>query len=455
MRLLHRWIAKAAAPIALAAALIVGSASAQTLDRGGSDQGAAAQPQAWAVHAQATVVLQGHPAFRSPYRGPQSLDPAARGNETADVTLYAGVRPWAGAELWVNPEIDQGFGLSNTLGVAGFPSGEAYKVGNREPYLKLPRLFLRQTVDLGGVRQATDADLNVLGGVHTADRLVFTVGKFGAPDVFDQNAYTHDSRQDFMNWTLIDTGTFDYAADAWGFTYGVAAEWYQGPWALRAGWFDLSEVPNSTTPDPKFQQYQWIAEGERRYQLGGGEGKVAVTGFVTHGRMGRFSDALALAAATGQPADSAQVRRMQDRAGVSLNLEQSITADLGAFVRAGVADGRFESYEFTDVDRTVAFGLSQGGKPWGRAGDRLAAAVVVNQASSERQAYLAAGGLGILVGDGRLPHPGAETVLETYYNLEVVKGLHATFDYQFIANPAYNRDRGPVSVLAVRLHAQY
>lgn len=443
------------APIAMVLALAAAPAEAQTFDQGGSDQGQGAQPQAWAVHGQATFVLQGHPAFRSAYRGPQSLDSAARANETADVTLYAGVRSWAGAELWIDPEIDQGFGLSNTLGIAGFPSGEAYKVGKREPYLKLPRLFLRQTIDLGGAREAADADLNVLGGSHAADRLVLTVGKFGVNDVFDQNQYAHDPRQDFMNWTLIDTGTFDYAADAWGFTYGAAAEWYQGPWALRAGWFDLSEVPNSTTPDPRFQQYQWVAEGERRWDLGGRAGKIAITGFVSHGRMARFSDALALAAATGQTPDAALVRRMQDRAGVSLNLEQAVTADLGAFVRAGTADGRYESFEYTDVDRTFAFGLSQAGKPWGRDGDRLGAAVVVNEASSQRQAYLAAGGLGILVGDGRLPHPGAETTLETYYNLEVVKGLHATFDYQFTDNPAYNRDRGPVSVLAVRLHAQY
>jgi high affinity Mn2+ porin len=439
----------------LALALPAGAALAQTTDQSASDQAPAAQPQDWAVHAQATFVLQGHPAFRSPYRGPQSLDPGARGNETADLTLYAGVRPWAGGELWINPEIDQGFGLSDTLGVVGFPSGEAFKVGARNPYLKMPRLFLRQTVDLSGERQGADADLNVLRGPHAADRLVFTVGKFGVNDIFDQNTYAHDPRQDFMNWALIETGSFDYAADAWGFTYGAAGEWYKGPWALRAGWFDLSKAPNSASLDSAFDQYQWLAEGERRYAIGGLSGKIDLTGFLTHGRMARFADAVALSAATGQPADAALVRRMHDRAGFAMNVEQSITADLGAFVRAGVADGRYESFDYTDIDRSFAFGLSQGGKPWGRAGDRLAAAVVVDEGSSQRHAFLDAGGLGILAGDGRLAHPGAETVLETYYNLEVVKGLHATFDYQFIDNPAYNRDRGPVSVLAVRLHAQY
>jgi high affinity Mn2+ porin len=428
--------------VLLAFGFSAGAALAQTSDQT-SDQ--ASQPQAWAVHAQATFVLQGHPAFRSPYRGAQSLDPGARGNETADLTLYAGVRPWAGAELWINPEIDQGFGLSNTLGVAGFPSGEAYKVGASNPYLRLPRLFLRQTVDLGGERQGVDPDLNVLGGAHTADRFVLTVGKFGVTDVFDANDYSHDPRQDFFNWTLIDTGAFDYAADAWGYTYGAAAEWYTGPWALRAGWFDLSKSPNSASLDSKFDQYQWIAEGERRYTLAGRAGKIDLTGFLTHGRMALFADAVDLSAATGAPADASLVRREHDRAGVSLNLQQAITDNLGAFVRAGVADGRYEAFEFTDVDRSFAVGLSEGGKPWGRAGDRLAAAVVINEASSERQSYLAAGGLGILVGDGQLPHPGAETTFETYYNLEVIKGLHATVDYQFVNNPAYNRDRGPVS----------
>ena len=434
----------AAVVLALSAAPVLAQESA-----------APAEAQTWALHIQATGVVQGHDAFTSPYRGDESLDPAARGNETSDITLYAGVSPWRGAQLWINPEIDQGFGMSNTVGAAGFPSGEAYKVGARDPYLKLPRLFLRQTIDLGGERQKDEADLNVLSGDHASGRLVFTVGKFGAPDVFDANAYTHDPRQDFLNWSLIDTGSFDYAADAWGFTYGAAAEWYKGDWTLRGGWFDLSDVPNSTTLDGTFHQYQLIAEGERRWSLDGRVGKIAVTAFDTHGRMGGYADAVALAEISGRPPATSLVRRMNDRAGVSFNLEQSLTDTLGAFVRAGTADGKYEAYEYTDVDQTAAVGLSQAGKPWGRADDKLGAAVVVNDISNAAKAYFAAGGNGILVGDGRLTRPGAETILETYYSLLVVQGLHATVDYQFIDNPAYNRDRGPVSVLAFRLHAQY
>ncbi len=411
--------------------------------------------QAFALHAQGTLTLQAHPAFTSPYRGPQSLDPGARGDETADLTVYAGVRAWAGAELWIAPEIDQGFGLSDTLGVAGFPSGEAYKVGQRDPYLKLQRLFLRQTIDLGGPQAKADADLMTLAGSHAEDRLVITAGKLSVADVFDANRYAHDPRQDFMNWALIDTGSFDYAADAWGYTYGVAGEWYTGPWTVRAGLFDLSETPNSAALDARFDQFQTVLEVERRYSLGGQAGKAALTGFLTRGRMGSFDAATDLARATGLPADIAAVRRYQSRTGLSLNVEQAVGDTLGVFLRAGEADGRQEPYEFADIDRTIAAGLSQSGKPWGRAGDAAGLAFVVNDISAAHQAYLAAGGTGILVGDGRLPHPGPETIVETYYNLAVVAGLHATADYQFVGNPAYNRDRGPVSVFGLRLHAQY
>lgn len=411
-------------------------------------------PQTWAVHGQFTDVTQAHPAFRSPYQGPNSLDADANGRSTNDATLYVGVRLWKGAEAWVDPEIDQGFGLSNTLGVAGFPSGEAYKVGQTKPYLKWQRFFLRQTIDLGGGRQAVDPDLNVLGGSHTANRLVLTIGKFSVGDVFDTNRYAHDPRGDFMNWTLVDTGTFDYAADAWGYTYGAAAEWYLGDWTLRGGLFDLSDVPNSSVLDPTFKQFQMIGEIERRFLLNGRPGAIRVTGFLTRGRMGRFDDAVRLSQMTGQPADSALVRRYASRGGGSVTVEQQIGENLGVFLRAGAADGDYESYEFTDVDRTLAVGLSLAGKRWGRPDDTVGLAGVVNGASSARVAYLNAGGLGILVGDGRLPHPGAEQILEAYYNLALARFVHLSFDYQFIANPAYNRDRGPVSVFGVRVHLQ-
>ena len=407
----------------------------------------------FAFHAQATYVNQYDPPFRAPYKGQNSLIPDI-GRETADVTLYAGVRLWKGAEAWISPEVDQGFGLSASVGAAGFPSGEAYKVGADFPYTRLHRAFLRQTIDLGGEVQKVDAGLNQFSGSQTSDRLVFTVGKFSVGDIFDTNKYAHDPRVDFMNWTIIDTGTFDYAADAWAYSVGAAAEWYQGPWTLRGGLFDLSTAPNATHLDPQFGQFQWVGEIERRYVIWDQPGKLAINGFLTRGRMGSFQDAIDLAAQTGGPADIAAVRRYNSRGGIGMNLEQQLMPNVGLFVRAGIADGDKEPYEFTDVDRTVAAGLSVSGKQWGRDDDTFGIAGVVNGISGVHQAFLNAGGLGILVGDGKLPNPGSEKIIETYYSFPVFS-TKVTLDYQLIANPAYNRDRGPVSVLGFRVHSQY
>jgi high affinity Mn2+ porin len=417
-------------------------------------KGAAPLDLDWfAVHGQTTFVEQYAPPFRSPYQGPNSLA-SNQGRETWDASLTAGFKLWQGAEFWIDPEIDQGFGLSNTEGVAGFTNGAAFKIGSVAPYARIQRYFIRQTINLGGETQKVDADLNQFAGSQTTDRLVITVGKFSISDVFDTNKYAQNPRKDFMNWALIDGGAFDYAADAWGYSFGASAEWYQGDWTLRGGLFDMSIVPNSTELDPTFDQFQWLGEIERRYTLWGLAGKVAVTGFLSRGRMGTYDDAIALAEMTGGPADIAAVRQYRSRPGVAMNLEQEITSDLGMFVRAGWADGTVEPYEYTDVDRTVAAGLSLKGNRWGRPDDTFGLAGIVNEISAEHAAFLNDGGLGILVGDGMLPHPGPEQIMETYYAFPLY-AMTVTLDYQFIVNPAYSRDRGPVSVLGTRLHYQF
>jgi high affinity Mn2+ porin len=407
----------------------------------------------FAIHGQTTFVEQYAFPFRSPYLGPHSLDPN-QGRESWDATAFLGLRLWRGAEVWVDAEIDQGFGLSNTFGVAGFPSGESFKLGASVPYARLPRAFLRQTVDLGGDSKKVDGDANKFGGTQTDNRLVFTVGKFNVTDVFDTNKYAHDPKNDFMNWALIDTGTFDYASDAWGYSYGAAAEWYQGDWTVRGGVFDLSNFPASLGLDPTFTQFQWVGEIERRYLAWGQPGKLAVTGFLSRGRMGSFQDAITLAAATGGPADIAAVRRYNSRGGISLNLEQQINDQVGVFARAGWAGGNIEPFDVTDIDRSAAAGVAVNGKSWGRPDDTVGLAGVVNGISGVHQQFLNAGGLGILVGDGMLPHPGLEQIVEAYYQLPV-SYFKLTLDYQYIVNPAYNADRGPVSVVAARLHAQF
>ena len=415
---------------------------------------AAADDEAWAVHGQFTYVEQETGNFNAPYRGPNSLTPKS-GAQTADATLYLGSRLWPGAEAWINGELDQGFGLDDTLGAAGFPSGEAYKIGKNQPYFRLQRAFIRQTFDLAGEQQPLEAEANQMGGSRSENRVVVTLGKFSVVDIFDGDQFAHDARADFLNWTVIDTGTFDYAADAWGYTAGAAIEWYAHEWTLRGGLFDLSDVPNSARLEPGFHEFQTDFELEHRHIWNERPGRLLVTLFESRGRMGLLDDAVALARATDAPVDIAAVRRYRSRHGVSVSLDQEVAPELGAFIRTGKATGNVETYEFTDVDRTLAAGLSLKGARWHRPADTVGLAGVNNAISGSREAYLNAGGLGILIGDGQLPHPGPERIIESYYSAALWTFAHLSFDYQWISHPAYNRDRGPVSVIAVRLHAQF
>ncbi len=408
----------------------------------------------WSVHGQATFVTQYHPAFSSAFRGRNSLDPGSRGMETFSATGSLGVRLWEGGEAYADPEIDQGFGLSDTVGVAAFPSGEAYKVGSVEPYFRLQRLFFRQTFDLGGEEKSVASGMNQLGTKHTEDTLTITLGKFSVVDIFDNNAYAHDPANDFMNWAIIDTGTFDYAADAWGFTYGGAAEWTQSWWTLRLGLFDLSRVPNTTQLVRGFGQYEITGEAEERHTLFGRDGKVRLLGFVNRGEMGDYNDAVALALASHSIPDTAFVRRGADRPGVSFSIEQAVTDDLGAFARLGLNDGSKEAFEFTEINRSVVVGVSLQGARWQRPDDTVGFALVHDDISRAAENYLAHGGLGILIGDGALIHSGSEQVVETYYKATLSDWFSATADYQLVVNPAYNRDRGPVSIFGIRLHVQ-
>jgi len=412
-------------------------------------------------HGQTTFVWQGYPAIRSPFAGPNSLPGSGEGRDTFDTTLFAGVRLWQGAELWIDPEIDQGFGLMDSHGAAGFPSAEAYKLGSAYPYARVQRYFIRQTIDLGGETQKVEADINQFAGSQTANRLVLTVGKFAVVDIFDTNKYANNAKSDFLNWSVVNAGSFDYASDGWGYSYGAAAEWYQGRFTLRGGIFDLSVTPaGGVSPtgadlDPTFDQFQLVGEIEERHELWGQPGKLKITGFLSRGRAGSFQDATDLALATGQPADINAVRMYTSRPGVSLNLEQQVSQNWGVFARAGWADGNIEPWDFTDIDRSVSAGVSINGKQWGRPDDTIGLAGVVNGISGVHEAFLNAGGLGILIGDGQLPNPGLEQIVEMYYSYALSASTRLTFDYQFIANPAYNADRGPVNVFAGRYHTAF
>ena len=415
---------------------------------------AAFEAERFAVHVQATNVTQGHAVFPAAYSGANSLDPRGRTEETTDITLYAGAALWHGAEAWINPEIDQGFGLGNTLGLAGFSSGEAYKIGANKPYPRIPRLFVRQVIALGPETEKVDGAANQLAGSHAADNVTITIGKLSVVDVFDNNTYAHDPRADFLNWSIIDSGAFDYAADAWGFTYGAAAEWNDGRWTWRGGLFQLSSVPNSKIVRPDPRQFMLAGEIERRDEWRGHAGKVRVLVFANRASMARYADAVDRAHETGGVPDVSGVRRRAWRPGIALNAEQEIAPGAGAFVRASVNDGSKEAYEFTEINRSLAAGLSIKGTRWKREADTVGVAFVANGLSRAARDYFGAGGIGILIGDGALKYR-AERIAETYYSWKLHRSIALAFDYQRIVNPAYNADRGPVNIYALRAHIEY
>jgi high affinity Mn2+ porin len=300
-----------------------------------------------------------------------------------------------------------------------------------------------------------EADANQLGGSRTDDNLILTFGKLAVTDIFDTNSYAHDPRSGFLNWAIVDAGAYDYAADAWAYTYGGAAEWTTSWWTLRLGLFDLSRIPNGIALVRGFGQYELVGEAEERHSWWGAPGKVKLLAFINRARMGSYDDAVGLGKLTGTTPDTALVRKPASRAGASLNFEQQLYDDVGLFVRASLNDGSKESFEFTDINKSFSAGLSLKGTAWTRNDDAVGIAFVANGISASARTYFAAGGLGTLIGDGRLLHYGAESILETYYNAAVVKGFTLSVDYQFVSNPAYNRDRGPVSILGTRLHAEF
>lgn len=411
-------------------------------------------PENFRANYQITNVTQGHRRFRAAYSGANSLSVDGRIEETTDLTLFAGVRLAPHTELWFNPEIDQGFGFNNTVGVAGFPSGEAYKVGANRPYLRVHRAFVRHTVPLAGEDVKTEGGANQLRGRTRSDSLVFTLGKFSAVDIFDTNRYAHDPRADFLNWSIIDAGAFDYAADSWGYTFGASAEWNKGDWTLRGGFFQLSEVPNGFVTGFHPNRHMMVMEAEKRYEIAHQPGKIKLLGYVLRGRMGRYDDAIALASPTSDVPDTSMVRRFRTRPGASFNVEQQLTPEIGAFARVSANDGRYEAYEFTEINKSASAGLSIQGVSWQRAKDTVGIAAVINGQSSAAKRYFGAGGLGILIGDGGQSY-APEKIIELYYSARLLPELTATLDYQHVKNPAYNNDRGPVNIWGLRVHFEY
>jgi len=414
----------------------------------------------WSIHGQTTFIGQGSLPFPAAYSGPFSLHSNGELRQSWSMTAFLGWKLLDNTEFYFNPEPFQGFGLSRTHGLAGFSDGEAQKAGFNFPHYNTSRLFVRQTFGFGGEQEEIEDGANQFAGKADISRLTLTFGKFAVADIFDNNTYAHDPRTSFMNLALMDGGAFDYAADTKGYTWGVAAELNQKNWAVRAGYFLEPTVPNGNDFDTRLGQHgQYIGEVEGRYQLFSQTGKLRLTGWLNRVFAGSFSETLAnpyLNPMTA-PDDSPGIlatRKTRTEYGFVANLEQPITDDIGIFTRLSWRNARTEIMSWTDIDRSASAGAVIKGTSWQRPDDKIGAAFSINGLSDSYRAYLAAGGLGLQIGDGRLTYR-TEKIIETYYTYNLTKWANLSFDYQFIADPAYNADRGPVSIGSVRLHLEF
>lgn len=417
-----------------------------------------AQEETWNAHFQSTFIRQDKAAFNASYSGQNSLTGARAQSYSLTATAYLGLRLGGDAshstELYFNPEAVQGVSLSNLTGLGGLTNGELQKVAGDQISFYRPRIFARQTWGLGGEREAIDSGQNQLAGSKDKNRWVLTAGNFSVTDIFDQNSYAHDARTQFMNWSFLTHGAYDYAADARGYTWGVALEYVQADWAIRGGRFLEPRTSNSLPLNWNiFKSYGDQIEYERSYALGEQTGKWRVLVFRNVAEMGNFTDALNLVAGTPTPPDFNTTRRTQSKVGVGVSAEQTLSKNMGGFVRASMHDGKTETFSFTEIDRSLSTGVVLSGQGWARPKDKLGVALAVNGLSSTHRAYAAAGGMGFFIGDGRLNYK-PETITETYY-LWAIGRQQLSVNAQFIKNPAYNADRGPVRVVGLRWHTEF
>jgi high affinity Mn2+ porin len=416
-----------------------------------SDSAVAAR-DAWNIHGQATFIEQGYFRFRSPYEGTNSLSGTSQMKNTESATAFLGVRLWRDAELYFNPEIDQGFGLNTTHGVSAFPNGEAQKASFPAPRFVVDRLLLHQTFGLGGEKETITDGPNRLGGNLDVSRITVVAGRLAVTDFFDVNAYANDPRTNFLNWNTYGAGAFDWTMDQLSWTWGALADLNQKDWAFRVGYFLLPVVSSNNSFDMHVpERGEYTAEVEWRYSLLSLPGKLRLFGWVNHGTMGGYADAVALPLSSPNYPDITLTRQVRTNPGVVFNIEQAITDNLGLFSRTSWSPGRVEILGGTDCSESLSLGGALKGTWWGRTNDNVGVGTVVGGLSSVARTYFAAGGLGILIGDGHLNYH-EEKALEAYYAYALRRWAMLSIDYQLIVNPGYNADRGPVSVYAVRVH---
>jgi len=427
-------------------------------------------------HFQNTYIVQGYPGFHAKYSGPNSLNTNGEVRETATLDIFAGMRLWHGAEAHADFLTWQGFGLGQTFGIEAFPNGDAYKAGTDIPNITFAHLFIRQTIGLGGTQETVHSDPLTLAGKQDISRLTFVLGRFSPLDICDDNAYAKDPHTQFMNWAMMTNLAWDYGQDQIGYTTGLAVELYQPKWSLHYGFFQMPAAKNGFTADdqllmfpnrgsdgPFFRSWAMMLEFEHPFSINTHPGVIRFMLWLDDANFASYKKATALLLANPPDLNIGSgagvtipmaARAYQLKYGVGLNIEQELFKNIGAFSRIGWNNGQLESWTLTDVSWTASLGVRVKGEAWHLPADAFGLAYIISGASKANQNFLKVGGTDMLDGDGTLNY-SPERVIETYYNFKLWKPVHVTLDYQFIANPAFNCDRGPVNVFSLRAHIEF
>ena len=420
-------------------------------------------PSRWSYHFQFTGISQSHLKFHSNYSGNNSLaDTADFGAFSVSSTLFFGRALWKGAAIYIDPEVSGGEGLSYALGVAGALNGETYRIGSTAPSIFIARGYFQQHIALGKTPYTTvEDDVNQVAGQIPRNRLTISAGKFAASDFFDNNNFSHDPRTQFFNWSLWANGAWDYPANTRGYTMGLVVELVKEQWG--AARFSTVAVPTvANHPDLEYvfgKAHSETLELEKSLRMGKHPGAIRVLFSHTASRAPSYAAGLAALKggdATVLPVISGNAEGKTYGGGkyaLTLNVEQEINANLGFFARLGWNDGKYASWAFTEIDRTGNTGFLLKGSHWHRPDDVVGLATVFNGISSRHREFLKQGGYGFIIGDGTLNY-GMENITEFFYNAKLSKSFWLTFDYQFVRNPGYNKDRGPVNVFGFRGHIE-
>jgi len=408
------------------------------------------------LHFQTTYIYQYKPAFHSPYNGANSLSGLEEKENSLTSTLFFGLRLWKGAEIYINPEIAGGSGLSGAYGLAASTNGETFRVGDPSPTLYLARGFLKQTIYLCNDKMADIDDApNQLSCPMPVKYIQLLIGKLSLGDLFDNNVYSNSPRTQFMNWAIMNNAAYDYAANVRGYTYTFAIITQIYNTTYKAAIATLPYIANGAALNTNIgQQYSLNAELDKNYTLNGKKGCFRISGYYNNANMGVYKEAITGDSSGAVPNIVATRKAGRHKTGLGINTDLRINEVIGIFCRAGWDDGKTETWCYTESDQTFSTGLTINGKGWKRKDDNVGVAFVANGLSQEHRDYLAAGGLGFEIGDGKLNY-GYETASEFYYSFKpVAYPVWISGDYQFIVNPGYNKDRGPVNVFSVRLHVE-